>query len=61
MAAACGSSSCPSAHAPKSKLLRKSEAQYGFVPKLSHHEWQNSKNLFCSRSHNNHYVYLVLN
>ena len=37
MAEAFGSTSCTSALMPKSKLLHRSESQYGFVPKLSYH------------------------
>ena len=40
-AVAFGPSSCPSGLTPKSKLLRNPEAQYGFVPKHSHHGGKN--------------------
>ena len=36
-----GPTSCPSAHALKSKLLRISEAQYGLVTRRSHHRGKN--------------------
>ena len=41
-AVAFGPSSCPSGLTPKSKLLRNPEAQYGFVPKHSHHGGKNT-------------------
>ena len=41
-AVAFGPSSCPSGFTPKSKLLRNPEAQYGFVPKHSHHGGKNT-------------------
>ena len=37
MSVALGPTSCPSAHALKSKFLRMSEAQYDLVPRFSHH------------------------
>jgi hypothetical protein len=37
MAVAFGPTSCSSSLVPKSKLLHSPEAQYGFVPKHSHH------------------------
>ena len=37
MAEAYGLTPCPSGFVLKSELLHKPEAQYGFVPKLSHH------------------------
>ena len=42
-AEACGPTSRPSAPAPESKLSRRPEAQYGLVPRLSHHEWKNHR------------------
>ena len=43
MAEACGSTSCTSALVPESKLSHRSESQYGFVPKLSHHGGKTEK------------------
>ena len=37
MAEACGWASCTSYLVPESKLSHNSEAQYGLVPRLSHH------------------------
>ncbi|MBR4240093.1 MAG: hypothetical protein IKO85_00595 [Bacteroidaceae bacterium] len=45
MALAFGQSSCSSGLTPKSKLLRNPEAQYGFVPKHSHHGGKNTVTL----------------
>ena len=41
MAVAFGPASCPSGLVPKSKLLHRPEAQYGFVPKHSLHGGKN--------------------
>ena len=41
MAVACGPTSCSSGLVPKSELLHSPEAQYGFVPKHSHHGGKN--------------------
>jgi len=41
-AVAFGLTSCSSGLVPKSKLLHNPEAQYGFVPKLSHHGGKNT-------------------
>ena len=41
MAEAFGSTSCTSALVPESKLSHRSEAQYGLVPRLSHHGGKN--------------------
>jgi hypothetical protein len=41
MAVAFGPTSCSSGHVPKSELLPSPEAQYGFVPKNSHHGGKN--------------------
>ena len=41
MAVAFGPTSCSSGHVPKSELLHSPEAQYGFVPKHSHHGGKN--------------------
>jgi hypothetical protein len=41
MAVAFGSTSCPSAFVPKSKLLHNPEIQYAFVPKHSRHGGKN--------------------
>jgi hypothetical protein len=43
MAGAFGLTSCPSALALKSKLLRRSEALYGLDPRLCHHGGKNSR------------------
>ena len=40
-------SSCTSSLVPESILSHKSQAQYGFVPKLSHHSGKNNKKNFC--------------
>ena len=39
-------SSCTSGLVPKSKLLHSPEAQYGFVPNLTHPSGKNNKNSF---------------
>ena len=39
-------SSCTFGFAPESKLSCKPQAQYGFVPKFSHHSGKNNKNSF---------------
>ena len=41
MAEAFGSTFCTSALVPESKLSHRSEAQYGLVPRLSHHGGKN--------------------
>ena len=41
MAVAFSPPSCSSGLVPKSKLLHSPKAQYGFVPKLSHHSGKN--------------------
>ena len=41
MAVAFGPTSCPSGLMPESKLSHNPEAQYGFVPKHSHHGGKN--------------------
>ena len=41
MAVAFGPTSCSSCFVHKSKLLHSQEAQYGFVPKHSHHGGKN--------------------
>ena len=43
MSVALGPTSCPSAHALKSKFLRMSEAQYDLVPRFSHHRGKTEK------------------
>ena len=53
IAKAFGPTFCSSSFVPKSTLLHKPEAQYGLVPKLSHHERQKQspfglKNQECS-------------
>ena len=45
MAEVCDHSYCPSGLAFKSKLLRSPKAQFGFVPKLSHHSGKNTASL----------------
>ena len=42
MAVAFGPTSCSSGLVPKSKLLHSPEAQYGLVPKHSHHGGKNT-------------------
>ena len=44
-AVAFGPTSCPSGLVLKSELLHSPEAQSGFVPKHSHHEWKNPASL----------------
>ena len=44
-AEAFGLTSCSSSLVPESKLSHRSEAQYGLVPRLSHHEWKNPASL----------------
>ena len=43
MAEAFGSTSCTSGLVPERKRSHSSEVQYGFVPKLSHHDWKNHR------------------
>ena len=40
MTAACGLTSSTSVLVPESKLSHRPKVQYGFVPKLSHHDWK---------------------
>ena len=57
MSVALGPTSCPSAHALKSKFLRMSEAQYDLVSRFSHHRGKTEKtevlSLFFSEAKRN--------
>ena len=65
MAVAFGPTSCSSGHVPKSELLLSPEAQYGFVPKNSHHGGKNpalraEKPIIAMRSFFSEAVFLPL-
>ena len=49
MAEAYGPTYCTSALVPESKLSHRSESQYGFVPKLSHHGGKTEKTIYSSK------------